>query len=104
MCIRDRVLDGLSIAVPEHSVFGFLGKNGAGKTTTMKIVLGLLQSDGGEVRVLGEKSVYGENAANRFIGYLPDVPEFYSYMTPVEYLRPVSYTHLPQSIQQQITS
>ena len=82
-----QVLDGLSIAVPEHSVFGFLGKNGAGKTTTMKIVLGLLQSDGGEVRVLGEKSVYGENAANRFIGYLPDVPEFYSYMTPVEYLR-----------------
>lgn len=82
-----KVLDGLDIKVPEHSVFGFLGKNGAGKTTTMKIVLGLLKADEGEVRVLGEKAEYGQTNTNRFIGYLPDVPEFYSYMTPKEYLR-----------------
>lgn len=82
-----RVLDGLTIQVPEHSVFGFLGKNGAGKTTTMKIVLGLLKADGGEVRVHGEKVVYGQTATNRFVGYLPDVPEFYSFMNPKEYLK-----------------
>lgn len=82
-----QVLDGLDIEVPEHSVFGFLGKNGAGKTTTMKIVLGLLKADAGEVCVLGEKVEYGQTSTNRFIGYLPDVPEFYSYMTPKEYLR-----------------
>lgn len=82
-----QVLDGLNILVPEHSVFGFLGKNGAGKTTTMKIVLGLLKADAGEVRVLGEKVEYGQTSTNRFVGYLPDVPEFYSYMTPKEYLR-----------------
>lgn len=82
-----QVLDGLNIVVPEHSVFGFLGKNGAGKTTTMKIVLGLLKADAGEVRVLGEKVEYGQTSTNRFVGYLPDVPEFYSYMTPKEYLR-----------------
>lgn len=81
------VLCGLSLTVPEHSVFGFVGRNGAGKTTTMKAVLGLLKPDGGEIRVFGEKAVYGQTKTNRYIGYLPDVPEFYSFMTCAEYLR-----------------
>ena len=81
------VLRGLDLAVPEHSVFGFLGKNGAGKTTTMKTVLGLLKADGGEISVNGEKVLYGQTATNRWIGYLPDVPEFYPFMTAAEYLR-----------------
>ena len=81
------VLRGLDLAVPEHSVFGFLGKNGAGKTTTMKTVLGLLRADGGEIAVNGEKVLYGQTATNRWIGYLPDVPEFYPFMTAAEYLR-----------------
>ena len=81
------VLRGLDLAVPEHSVFGFLGKNGAGKTTTMKTVLGLLKADGGEIAVNGEKVLYGQTATNRWIGYLPDVPEFYPFMTAAEYLR-----------------
>lgn len=83
---KHRVLKGLNLAVPEHSVYGFLGQNGAGKTTTMKLVLGLLKADQGEIRVMGEKTVYGASAANRHIGYLPDVPEFYGYMKPMEYL------------------
>ena len=81
------VLTGLSLSVPEHSVFGFIGRNGAGKTTTMKLILGLLRADGGEIRVCGERVSYGETRTNRHIGYLPDVPEFYSYMTAPEYLR-----------------
>lgn len=81
------VLKGLNLSVPEHSVFGFIGKNGAGKTTTMKAVLGLLRTDDGEIMVGGEKVVYGQTSTNRFIGYLPDVPEFYPFMTAPEYLR-----------------
>lgn len=81
------VLKGLNLSVPAHSLFGFIGKNGAGKTTTMKTVLGLLQADAGEIAVNGEAVVYGQSAANRHIGYLPDVPEFYSFMTAREYLR-----------------
>lgn len=81
------VLRGVNLSVPEHSIFGFIGKNGAGKTTTMKTVLGLLQADAGEITVHGERVVYGQTATNRYIGYLPDVPEFYSFMTPREYLR-----------------
>ena len=80
------VLKGLDMYVPEHSIFGFIGKNGAGKTTTMKSVLGLLKLDGGEIVVSGEKVSYGQNTTNRYIGYLPDVPEFYSFMTAPEYL------------------
>jgi len=82
-----RVLDDLSFSVPEGSIYGFIGKNGSGKTTTMKIILGLLQADAGEISVCGEKVRYGDTRTNRFIGYLPDVPEFYGFMTAKEYLR-----------------
>ena len=81
------VLRGLDLSVPEHSIYGFIGKNGSGKTTTMKTVLGLLKADSGDIIVNGEKVVYGQTDTNRYIGYLPDVPEFYSFMTAKEYLR-----------------
>lgn len=82
-----QVLQDVSFSVPEHTVFGFVGQNGAGKTTAMKLILGLLTSDGGEISVNGMPVHYGNTVTNRFVGYLPDVPEFYSYMTPAEYLR-----------------
>lgn len=80
------VLNGLDLTVPKNSIFGFIGQNGAGKTTTMKTILGLLQADDGEIFVDGEKVTYGHTPTNRHIGYLPDVPEFYSFMTAPEYL------------------
>lgn len=81
------VLRGLNLTVPEHSIYGFIGKNGAGKTTTMKTILGLLKADSGEIVVNGEKVVYGQTSTNQYTGYLPDVPEFYPFMTAPEYLR-----------------
>lgn len=81
-----KVLDDLSFSVPEHTIFGFIGQNGAGKTTTMKIILGLLQLDKGEIFVNNDRVNFGQNKTNRYIGYLPDVPEFYGFMTPMEYL------------------
>lgn len=80
------VLSGLDMKVPKNSIFGFVGQNGAGKTTTMKIILGLLKADSGNITVCGEKVSYGDTKTNRHIGYLPDVPEFYGYMKPMEYL------------------
>ena len=80
------VLRSLSLSVPKGSVFGFVGKNGAGKTTTMKAVLGLLRVDAGSILVAGERVRYGETATNRHVGYLPDVPAFYPFMTAREYL------------------
>lgn len=81
------VLKGIELSVPEGSVYGFIGQNGAGKTTTMKTVLGLLRPDKGEIRVMGTPVVYGETKTNRYIGYLPDVPAFYPFLTAEEYLR-----------------
>lgn len=82
-----KVIDDLSFTVPQGSVFGFIGQNGAGKTTTMKMVLGLLKADSGEMTVCGEKVTFGQTKTNEYIGYLPDVPEFYRYMRPKEYLK-----------------
>ena len=81
-----KVLTGLDMSVPEHSIFGFIGRNGSGKTTTMKAVLGLIKADAGEIFVCNEQVKFGQTRTNRNIGYLPDVPEFYPFMTPREYL------------------
>ena len=81
------VLRGLDLTVPEGSIFGFIGKNGSGKTTTMKLVLGLLAADSGQITVNGETVTFGQTPTNRFLGYLPDVPEFYPFMTAMEYLQ-----------------
>lgn len=84
---KNQILKDLSIDVPKHCIFGFIGQNGAGKTTTMKLILGLLKPDKGDIFVNGQKVHFGENSTNQWIGYLPDVPEFYGFMTPSEYLK-----------------
>ena len=81
------VIDDISFSVPAGSVFGFIGVNGAGKSTTMKMILGLLSADSGEIEVNGEKVKFGQTDTNKYIGFLPDVPEFYGYMKPREYLK-----------------
>ncbi|MGE5599164.1 MAG: ATP-binding cassette domain-containing protein [Bacteroidota bacterium] len=78
-------LDRLDLAVPAGAVYGFLGPNGAGKTTTLRILVGLARPTAGEARVLGE-SVSGRRGYLRRIGYLPDVPAFYDWMSAREYL------------------
>ncbi|TGA98875.1 ABC transporter ATP-binding protein [Sporolactobacillus shoreae] len=81
------VLTDLNFSVSKHSIFGLIGKNGSGKTTTMKMILGLIKPTSGSIYVCGEKVAYGDTPTNRHIGYLPDVPEFYGYMTAREYLK-----------------
>ena len=83
---EQKIIKNLNLSVPEGSVFGFIGQNGAGKTTTMKMVLGLLQPDEGEILVCNEPVRFGQTKTNQYIGYLPDVPEFYNYMTAIQYL------------------
>lgn len=80
------VLDGVTFSVDSGSVYGFIGKNGAGKTTTMTIALGLLKPDEGAVRINGELVTYGDTKTNKYVGYLPDVPEFYPFLTAGEYM------------------
>lgn len=82
-----QIIDQLELSVPKNCIYGFIGQNGAGKTTTMKMILGLIKPDEGTIRVCGEKVKFGQTPTNKYIGYLPDVPEFYNYMTPLEYLK-----------------
>lgn len=51
---KQRAVDGIDLAVPRGSVFGFLGPNGSGKTTTIRMLLGLSSATGGSIEVLGE--------------------------------------------------
>ena len=62
-------LDELSFSVPRGEIFGFLGANGAGKTTTMRICLGILHADTGEVRWDGRPVA---ELPRRIWGYLPE--------------------------------
>lgn len=82
-----RALDGVEFEVPEGAVFGFLGPNGAGKTTTLRILTGLASPSGGSARVLGHDVVSASSAVRAEVGYLPDVPGYYDWMTAGEFLR-----------------
>lgn len=81
-----RALDGVSLTVPSGSVFGFLGPNGAGKTTTLRILTGLARPSSGDARILGYDVVTAPHAVRSVVGYLPDVPGFYPWMTGRELL------------------
>jgi len=79
-----KALDGLSLTVPEGAVFGLLGENGAGKTTTLQILLGLIRADAGSARVLGLDPAHDGLAIRRRIGYVPELPALYDWMTVAE--------------------
>src|SRR3989441_8286313 len=77
-------LQGLDLEVRRGEVFGYLGPNGSGKTTTLKLLMGLLRPDSGEVEVLG--CPWDDPAWRYRVGYLPEHPYLYDYLTPQEYL------------------
>jgi ABC-2 type transport system ATP-binding protein len=79
-------LKSLSLQVPKNSIFGFLGPNGAGKTTTIKLLLGLIRPTGGSASIFGLDAQKDSVAIRSRIGYLPQDPRFYEYMTAREVL------------------
>ena len=76
-----RALDGLDLSVPMGVVYGFLGPNGAGKTTTMRVLTGLIHSDGGTVEVLGKPFKRGDRRRLFEVGALVESPTFYPYLS-----------------------
>ncbi len=79
-------VDHIELSVPKGSVFGFLGPNGAGKTTTQRMLVGLAKPTAGTARILGYDVVSEIKELSKRIGFLPDVPAFYPWMTGFEYL------------------
>jgi len=83
---RVKAVDNISLTVRPGEIFGFLGPNGAGKTTTIKMIVGLLRPDTGEVRVAGVDMLRDPITAKRRIGFVPDQPQVYDRLTGNEYL------------------
>ena len=82
---KKRILDGISFRVREREIFGFIGPNGAGKTTTLKVLMGLIRATSGAASILGHD--VSEITFRRQIGFLPEQPYFYDYLTGREILR-----------------
>jgi len=80
-----RAVDHLSLEIGRNEIFGLLGPNGCGKSTTIKVILGLLEPSEGECRIHGEFS--RKVAARRSVGFLPEAPYFYRYLSGRELVR-----------------
>lgn len=74
-------VNGLDLAIPRGCKFGLLGPNGAGKSTTLKLMMGMLKPDAGNVTVLGEPSPAGSPMLRAQIGYVPERHHIYRWMT-----------------------
>ncbi len=82
---RDQTaVDRLSLEVPTGAVYGLLGENGAGKTTTLRTLLGLIAPTSGTIDVLGLNPVKNGLGVRRRVGYVPEVPVLYDWMTVSE--------------------
>jgi ABC-2 type transport system ATP-binding protein len=79
-------VDNLDLVVRRGELYALLGPNGAGKTTTLRMLVGLLAPDAGEVHVLGVDMARDPAAAKQRIAYLPDDPMLYGKLKPTEYL------------------
>ena len=77
-------LDALSLTVQQGEIYGLLGRNGAGKTTTMRLLIGLLQADAGEVALFGQPVRRVTPELKRSIGYVSQEQVFYAWMTAVD--------------------
>lgn len=86
-------LDGLNMTVEPGVVYGFLGPNGAGKTTTLRILTGLARPTSGRVVVAGVDLPSDGHTLSHRIGYLPEEPAFYPWLTPREYLDMLGRLH-----------
>jgi len=79
-------VDNVDLNVKTGEIFGLLGPNGSGKSTTLKMLLGLIQPDGGSVNVLGINVQEDTVTVKRLVGYVPESPRLYEFLTGIEYL------------------
>ncbi len=90
---RQDVLRGINMQVPAGSIYGFLGPNGAGKTTTLRLILGLLRRQRGEIRIFGKR--FDDDRLNilRRVGPLIESPSLYDHLSAAENLRLLQLIH-----------
>ncbi|HUS78988.1 MAG TPA: ATP-binding cassette domain-containing protein, partial [Patescibacteria group bacterium] len=76
----------LDLEIERGSIHGLLGPNGSGKSTTMKMVMGILKPDSGRIDVYGKEPQGDPMGVKRIVGYVPETPRLYEYLTGLEYL------------------
>src|SRR5690242_18724476 len=79
-----RAVDDLTLAVPQGAIFALLGDNGAGKTTTIRVLTGLLRPEAGQAAVLGRDCWRDAIKLRHRVGYVPERPRYYDWMTVAE--------------------
>lgn len=79
-------VDGVDLVIKKGEIFGLLGPNGSGKSTTLKMLIGLVQPDSGSVNVLGVNVQNDPVAVKQLVGYVPESPRLYEFLTGIEYL------------------
>lgn len=88
-----QALNGVSFAIDKGEVLGLLGPNGSGKSTLMKIMVGILKPDAGNIRVLGIDAAEDPTAVKRVVGFVPESPRLYEFLSGIEYLDFVADVH-----------
>ncbi|MEN8661127.1 MAG: ABC transporter ATP-binding protein [Lentimonas sp.] len=83
--VKLRAVDGLDLEIGDNQIFGLLGPNGSGKSTTIKVILGLLEASAGKCEIYGKPSHTVD--ARRSVGFLPEAPYFYRYLSGRELVR-----------------
>lgn len=102
---KTKVVDNVSFDVKKGEIFGFLGPNGAGKTTTIKMILGLLSIDEGNIKINGYDVKKDFENAMEYIGGIVENPDMYGYMSAVDNLklfakiRNVDYSEVYKSLE-----
>lgn len=88
-----RALNGVSFSVDHTEVLGLLGPNGSGKSTLMKIIVGILKPDAGNIQVLTTDVSADPIRVKKMVGYVPESPRLYEFLTGTEYLDFVADVH-----------
>lgn len=88
-----QAVDGLDLVIPKGSVYGLLGPNGSGKSTTMKMIMGLVKPDSGNISVYGSDPAHDSLSVKRMIGYVPEAPRLYEFLTGSEYIDFICAVH-----------
>ncbi len=88
-----QAVDSLDMVIPEGTIYGFLGPNGSGKSTTMKMMIGLVKPDSGSISILGHDPQREPIEVKRLIGYVPETPRLYEFLTANEYIEFLCTVH-----------
>ena len=88
-----RAVDDVTLDVMPGDIFGFVGHNGAGKTTLIRAIVGVTGFDEGDIRIAGQSVKTDALACKRMTAYVPDNPDIYEFLTGIQYLNYISYSH-----------